>query len=470
MPRGGLERRERAIMAELINIDLGRRSRRLRVDTLVKLRWLALVGQGIALVITYYGLKFSLPLGPCLLVIAASAGLNIGLRLRFERTDRLEDLPAALMLAYDILQLTALLYLTGGIENPFSMLYLAPIMISAVSLSGRITFILTMLMIAAVTAITFHHYPLPWFPGQRLDLPLIYSAGIWIAIVLGAGFVAVYASRVAFEARKLADALAATELVIAREQHLTQLDGLAAAAAHELGTPLATITLIVKELQKQLTASHPFEEDLALLAQEAGRCRTILGKLASLGGDSGDILDEMNLGVLLEEVAIPHRDFGVSIVISLEGEGPEPVCQRNPGILYGLGNLIENAVDFAASEVRVTARWTESRVSITIEDNGPGFSPDVVGRVGEPYVTTKDDRRAKTEEGSGLGLGLFIAKTMLERSGAAFKAENRAPPARGAKITIAWNRPDFERGIRRLAVPEREGGHVLSFASAPPTQ
>ena len=282
-------------MAELINIDLGGRSRRLRVDTLVSLRWLALLGQAIALVVTYFWLGFSLPLGPCLLVIAASAGLNIGLRLRFGRIERLEDVPAALMLAYDILQLTVLLYLTGGIENPFSVLYLAPIMISAVSLSGRITLNLTLLMVGAVSALTFRHYPLPWFPGEQLQLPLIYDAGIWVAIVLGAAFIAIYASRVAVEARKLADALAATELVIAREQHLTQLDGLAAAAAHELGTPLATITLIVKDLQKQLPASDPLEEDLTLLAQETGRCRAILGKLASLGGDAGNIFDEMSL-------------------------------------------------------------------------------------------------------------------------------------------------------------------------------
>jgi two-component system sensor histidine kinase RegB len=452
-------------MAELTNIDLGRHSRRLRVDTLVKLRWLALLGQAVALIVTYFGLRFSLPLGPCLLVIAASAGLNIGLRIRFGRTDRLEDVPAALMLAYDILQLTALLYLTGGIENPFSMLYLAPIMISAVSLSGSITFILTLLVIAAVSALTFRHLPLPWFPGEQLQLPFIYAAGIWIAIVLGAAFVAIYASRVAIEARKLADALAATELVIVREQHLTQLDGLAAAAAHELGTPLATITLVVKELQKQAVAGDPFEEDLTLLAQEAERCRAILGKLASLGGESGDILDEMTLGLLIEEVAIPHRDFGVRISIVEDGQGREPSCQRNPGILYGLGNLIENAIDFAASEVRVVAHWNAARVTIVIEDDGPGFSPDVAGRVGEPYVTTKKDRRAKSEKGSGLGLGLFIAKTLLERSGATVKTDNRAPPATGAKVTISWERDAFEHGIKRLSIPA-EGGTIAVKSAA----
>jgi two-component system, sensor histidine kinase RegB len=448
-------------MADLINIDLGRSSRRLRVDTLVKLRWLALLGQTIALLVTRFGLRFSLPLGACLLVIAASALLNTGLRLRFGRTERLEGMPAAMLLAYDILQLTALLFLTGGIQNPFAVLYLAPITISAVSLSGRITALLTLLMIAAVTALTFEHYPLPWFPGVQLQLPFIYDAGIWVAIVLGAGFVAIYASRVAIEARKLADALAATELVIAREQHLTQLDGLAAAAAHQLGTPLATITLVVKELQRQLSTGHPLEEDLGLLAQEADRCRAILSKLASLGGDSEVILDEMSLGVLIEEIIIPQRDFGVRISVAEDGSGPEPVCRRNPGILYGLGNLIENAIDFADSEVQVLAKWSPAQVAIAISDDGPGFSPGVADRLGEPYVTTKSDRRAKTEQGSGLGLGLFIAKTLLERSSATVKTENRAPPAKGAIVTVTWERNIFEQGTKRLPIRPEGTSAVL---------
>lgn len=452
-------------MAELIHIDLGQHSRRLRVDTLIKLRWLAVLGQGLTLILIYYGLGFSLPFGPCFAVVAASVWLNIGLKLRFSRADRLNEAPASMLLGYDILQLSALLYLTGGIENPFSMLYLAPIMISAVSLSGRITLILALLMIACASVLTFKHYPLPWFPGQTLRLPLTYQAGIWSAIVLGAGFVAVYASRVASEARKLADALAATELVIEREQHLTQLDGLAAAAAHELGTPLATITLIVKELQTQLSPGHAFEEDLGLLAQETSRCRAILGKLASLGSESGGILAEMSIRVLLEELAIPHRDFGINVAISAEGPEPEPSCRRNPGIMYGLGNLVENAVDFATSEVLIKASWSEAKVSIVIEDDGPGFSADVAGRLGEPYVTTKTNRRAKSEEGSGLGLGLFIAKTLLERSGACVVAGNREPPATGARVTVSWERNAFEQGTGH--VPEGAGARVEGALESP---
>lgn len=436
-------------MAEPMDIDLGRRSRRLRVDTLIRLRWLALCGQTIAVLLVHFGFGFPIPLGLCLLIIAISAWLNIFLRLRFGRSDRLSDTPAAFMLAYDILQLSLLLFLTGGLNNPFSLLFLAPLMIGAVSFSGRITFGLTLLVIAAATVLTFVHYPLPWGRGSTLELPFPYRAGIWCAIIVGAVFIAIYASWVAEETRKLADAFAATELVIARERHLTQLDGLAAAAAHELGTPLATITLVVKELQKQLPKGAAFEEDISLLAQEVGRCRSILGKLTSLEEEeTQDFLGEMSLGVLLEEAASPHRDFGLKITIEKDGTGPEPVCRRNPPLVYGLGNLIENAIDFAKTEVTIRGRWTLSTVEVTIEDDGPGFSPDVVGSLGEPYVTTKKDRKAKSDEDSGLGLGLFIAKTLLERSGASVKPTNRTAPYSGARIAISWPRAAFEQGRR----------------------
>jgi two-component system sensor histidine kinase RegB len=434
-------------MTDGVYLDLGRRSRRLRVDTLVKLRWLAVVGQLAAVLLVRFGLGFPIPLIPltiCLLFIAGSAWLNVVLSFRYSQSDRLEDKPAAAILGYDIIQLGALLYLTGGIENPFAVLLLAPVMIAAVSFSPSTTGGLFVLMVIVATAISFFHYPLPWMRNSPLQIPALYSVGIWAAVTVSAAFTVVYASRIAEETRKLADAFAATELVIAREQLLSQLDGLAAAAAHELGTPLATISIAAKELRKQFPAGNQ-EDDIGLIIQEVGRCRSILGKLASLGEDeTGNILQEMNLDLLIEEAAGPYRGFDIAINVVKNGSAPEPVCRRNPGLLYGLGNLIENATDFAKSEVRVIARWNKNILEITIEDDGPGFSPDVIGRIGEPYVTTRADRHIKHETDSGLGLGLFIAKTLLERSGATVVTSNRLPPQSGARITMRWDRARFE--------------------------
>ena len=432
-------------MSQFVHLDFGRRARQLRVDTLVRLRWLAVAGQSFAILIVHFGLGYPVPLGLAFAAIAASVWLNIGLRLRYNVNRRLEDGPATVLLAYDLLQLTALLYLTGGLQNPFALLFLAPIIISAVSLSVQRTLALVALVVVAVTVLAFFYLPLPWEQGSALEFPLLYRAGVWLALTCGAVFVAAYAFRVAEEARRLSDALSATELVLAREQHLTQLDGLAAAAAHELGTPLATITLVVRELKKASGDTGPYADDIALLEQEAQRCRAILAKLASMGAEDAADWQTMSLRHLLEDVSEPYHHFGVDLAIDGSGEGSEPRCYRNPGILYGLGNLIENAVDFAGSCVRVEARWTPAAIRIEIADDGPGFSPEVLANLGEPYVTTRAvERRARDQEG-GLGLGLFIAKTLLERSGAVVSMSNAEWPAAGARVAIAWPRSAFDR-------------------------
>ena len=437
--------------------DPGRVARRLRLDTLSRLRWLAVLGQSAAVLVSYYGLHLRLPLGFCCLAIAASAWLNMGLRLRYPVSQRLGDDAALALLAYDVAQLSSLLYLCGGLGNPFAMLLLAPLIISAMSLPLRRTLVLVLLMVVLATGLAFQHRHLPWFRGEALTLPNYYTFGIWIALVLSAAFVTIYATRVAQEARQLSDALAATELTLAREQHLSQLDGLAAAAAHELGTPLSTITLVVKDIAAQAPPGGPLAEDIALLVQETRRCRTILSKIASLGDDPPDMLERVSLGQLVDEVAGPHRAFGAAVHVETRGEGPEPIGRRNAGLIYGLGNLVENAADFAASRVDITASWTAGEVTIAIADDGPGFAPDIVARVGEPYVTTARaaQRRSKFEEGSGLGLGLFIAKTLLERSGARFSAGNAAAPQTGARVQLVWSRAAFEHFAPAIASAER---------------
>jgi two-component system sensor histidine kinase RegB len=443
-------------MSLFVSDDLGHAARRLRVDTLIFLRWVAIAGQTIATLGVYFILGFQFPLGLCFVAIATSAVLNVGLRISTSRSFRLGDAEAAVLLGYDIMQLGALLYLTGGLANSFAMLFLAPIIISAVSLPRNLTLLLGILMIGAATVLSVDFLPLPWYRGDALHFPLLYRLGVWISLALSAAFIGLYAARVSDEARLLAAALTATELVLEREQHLSQLDGLAAAAAHELGTPLATITLITKELQRAAPDAAPaIQEDLALLAQEARRCREILGKLASLGADDGAVMNILTLERLIEEVVEPQREFGVAVKVNKHGPPLEPACLRNPGILYGLGNLVENAIDFAKQLVQIEARWTKDLVVISIQDDGPGFSPAILDRLGDPYVSSRAmDRRKKGEPGSGLGLGLFIAKTLLERSGATVETANVAPPRTGARITITWPRSVFEPAKTKLEQPQ----------------
>ncbi|MFS8036071.1 ActS/PrrB/RegB family redox-sensitive histidine kinase [Xanthobacter sp. AM11] len=412
----------------------------LRLDTLIRLRWLAVSGQIAALVVVNLGLGFPLPLSTCLGVVILSAAVNVLLRLKYPVARRLGDAAAGPLLAYDVLQLTALLYLTGGLKNPFVLLYLAPVMISATTLAWSTTVLLGILAVTCAGAVGLWALPLPWAGGDVPVLPELYLAGIWVSLSVSVGFIGLHAWRVAEEARELADALAATELVLAREQHLSAIDGLAAAAAHELGTPLSTIALVVKEMQRSLGDTGPYAEDVALLRDQVSRCRDILQKLTSLR--SGDApFDRMPLNLLLEEVVEPHRNFGITIAVSVKEGQDAPIIARNPGLLYGLGNLVENAVDFATSRVDIRAEWSPSVLEIVVTDDGPGFAPEVSGRIGQPYVTSRARDREEPDEESGLGLGFFIAKTLLERTGASVTFENRFPPATGAVIRLAWPRP-----------------------------
>jgi two-component system, sensor histidine kinase RegB len=433
---------------------------RLRLQTIVRLRWLAVLGQSLTVIGAYWVLGIHLPIAGCLAVIALSAWLNVALRLRYPASHRLKSGYAFLMLGYDILQLAALLYLTGGLQNPFAFLLIAPVTVSASTLPLRITAALGALAIALASLLTTFHHPLPWFNDTNLILPFPYVMGVWAALVSGILFIGFYSWRTAEEGRRMAKALAAAELVLAREQKLSALDGLAAAAAHGLGTPLATIAVVTKELMRDAKSSDPHYEDLTLLRAQAERCREILAELAG-GGEQHDlIVSRLSLTHLIEEVVSPHRLVAVPIEVATgpapdgAGAAGEPVTERNPGMLYGLGNLVENAVDFASNKVEVDARWSKDEVRIVIADDGTGFPPHVLEQLGEPFVTTRaaaGDRQEAPDEHVGMGLGFFIAKTLLERSGARLELANRRPPSGGAVVTVVWPRSRFEQMPARAA-------------------
>ncbi|MFZ2100713.1 MAG: ActS/PrrB/RegB family redox-sensitive histidine kinase [Oricola sp.] len=421
--------------------ETGFGNRRLRLSTITNIRWLAIAGQLAAVAFVAVVLGFELQLLASVALIALAVLLNLALASFFPANKRLNPLGVFAVLTFDVAQLAGLLALTGGLTNPFCILLVVPVVISATTLPPRYTAMLGTTALAFATALVFVHLPLPWYPGVRLDIPLVYVAGMWVAVVSTFVFTALYVYRVAEEGRRLADALAATELVLQREQHISALDGLAAAAAHELGTPLATIALVAKEMGREPVDSESLREDIALLRTQSDRCREILGRLTTLGTGDENHLASMALRTMVEEVIAPHREFGIQIVANVEEKaGTEPVCRRNPGILYGLGNLVENAVDFAREAVDITLSWTPDTVRIRIVDDGPGFPPEVLERIGEPDLPLARLSERPRNGGGGLGLGIFIAKTLLERSGATVRFSNAFSTGKGADVVVEWPR------------------------------
>lgn len=434
---------------------LGRRRRQIELDTLIRLRWLAVVGQLAAVFTVAYGLEFEVMILPCLAVIGFTAVINVLLQVSFPRVYRLEPPAAAALMALNIAELAALLYFTGGLRNPFAFLFLGPVLISATTLPPRLTLALGIFAMVLAGLLGLYYFKLPWPDDDPLVIPDTYLLGVWLSIGLSIGVTSLYAFQATDQARKLSDALAAAELVLEREQHLTQLDGLAAAAAHELGTPLSTITVIAREIERNAEPDSALAAEIRTLREQATRCRDILTKLSQMPEDQ--MFDRAAMRALLEEVVEPHRIFDITIDIAPAPDniGPEPILLRNAAVVHGLGNMVENAVDFARTRVEISMIWNEDMIGLTIADDGPGFPPEILARIGEPYLSRRNRRpHAAPARGSaqGLGLGLFIAKSFLERSGAIVAFANKPFPAHGAIASVTWPREEIDAGA--ASVPQ----------------
>ena len=443
-----------------------------RLRTLTALRWLAVGGQTLAIFTVHFGVGFATPLGLCIMAIAASAWLNLFTALRFSPQRFLTDREAAAFIAFDIVQLCALLAFTGGLLNPFSALIIAPVTIAASFLTLRYTVMIAALALAGVGVLALYHMPLPWRPGEVLALAPVYKFGVWAALSFSVIFFAAYAHRIAAESAQMRSALAATQLVLEREQRLSALGGLAAAAAHELGTPLATIQLTAREMQRELENDESLREDAALLVDQVKRCREILGRL-SQHGEAGDAIhDRVGVSGLLKEAAAPFLENtgGPAIRIETEsGDGaPEPMLRRRPEIVYGLRNFVENAVSFARTDVRIAGVWKAGGLDIQVEDDGPGFSPEILARLGEPYVSSRagrrgDGARTMSARTGGMGLGFFIAKSLLEGTGAEVAWANRERG--GARVEVAW--PLSAIAAAEIAAPASETGPESAAETGP---
>ncbi|NNC37550.1 MAG: ActS/PrrB/RegB family redox-sensitive histidine kinase [Acidimicrobiales bacterium] len=414
----------------------------LRRTTLVSLRWMAIIGQLIALAVVWLVLKFDLPLLACLTFIGISAVLNTLIMIRAPLDRRITNMEAGTQLFFDILQISTLLYLTGGMKNPFALLLIAPVIVSVKTLNRGVFAGLATSVAIISFLLLFYHRPLPWYPGEFLDLPNYYLYGFWIALLVGMMFTSLYTWQATSQTRRMTEAFAASEAILSHEKKLAALGGLAAAAAHELGTPLATIQVVAKEIAREAETNSELKEDADLLLSQAIRCRDILQQLADRGDSGDEVHDRLDISALIREITEPFIGFGPEIITRLNPPNESadiPVLKRQQEFVYGLTNIVENAVDFAKSKVHVDATWSNTHIAIEVLDDGPGFNHSIFHRLGEPYISmrqhTKND--ASQISGGGLGLGVFIAKTLIERLGGSVSFENRKNVA-GAKVNLIW--------------------------------
>ena len=432
--------------------------RPISTHTLIQLRWLAVLGQSVTMLFVQYGLGFALPLGWCFTAVAASIWLNLTIMLRYKSHQEPSTLSSTLQLGFDISQLSALLFLTGGLANPFSFLLLMPTTAAFVTLPNRTGVPLLLFSLAIISLLTFYHLPLPWHQGQVLTLPPTYLLGSWVALGIGVVFAGVYARRVAFEYEQIASALATTQKILAQEEMFAALGSLAAAAAHELGTPLSTIQLAARELADDLPDGTA-KDDTKLILDETKRCREILTQLSAPKDADETGHSVTTLPTLLEEIIAPCRAArAIPITVSYTGDqadkAPAMALRRKPEMIYGLRAIIDNAVKFTRTRVTVECHMSTTSITLIILDDGRGFSPDILTRLGSATIA-KTSASVRATPHSGLGLGFFIAKNLLERTKAKLRFGNRPRsmeetndpltpvPPQGAWVSISWRLADL---------------------------
>tara|TARA_B100000519_G_scaffold202583_1_gene221424 strand:- start:1014 stop:2336 length:1323 start_codon:yes stop_codon:yes gene_type:complete len=409
---------------------------RLHLRTLILLRWVAAAGQTATVIVVDFGLGFDLPLVPCLAAIITLVASNLILARRGRGRQRISDREAVFLLGFDVVQLSALLYLTGGLANPFVTLIIAPAMVSATILSRSATIGLILLAMLSISLLGRYHLPLPW-SGWPLALEPTYLLGIWTSLAVAVVFIATYVWSVSEEARRMSDALAATQSSLAREQRISALGGLAAAAAHELGSPLATIAVVAKELSQEVPKNSPFAEDVELLLSQSDRCREIITGLAKTPeAVAENPFARLPFLALVKTALSPYNSESVAVVVQIDelAKGEEPYLPYGPELVHGLGNLIQNAIQFAENSVALCLYWDLGEVRLIVQDDGAGFAPSVLSAIGEPYISTR------TGDGENLGLGIFIAQTLLQKTGANLTFTNE----KGAKVVISWPRAILE--------------------------
>tara|TARA_Y100000590_G_scaffold102092_1_gene115989 strand:- start:12945 stop:14225 length:1281 start_codon:yes stop_codon:yes gene_type:complete len=411
---------------------------RLEKKTLVILRWIAIIGQLIAIYTVHFFYNFKLPVLYCSSIIFFGAITNLYLQLWFKKNE-LSNLDSTFFLFYDLFQLSFLLFLTGGIKNPFVIFLIVPSIVSSTLLNLKSTFLLALTTIVILLTITFYHLPLPHPGNLNFHVPDYYLYAIPISVVIALIFLTYFGARFGIESRKRAEALNKLELILAKEHELESIGHQAAAAAHSLGTPLSTITVIAKELKKEIVKDPKYTKDIDLLLSQAKRCSEILKKISQNQIVDDKFISDVTIQNLLVEITKSFEEISEKrISLNLSKAKKEILIDRSPEITYGIRNFVGNAVKYSNSEVKVNLDTNSRNVEINIIDDGPGFPDDVFKIIGQPYISTK---AKNLESKAGLGLGTFIGKTLLERKKASLKFSNLDEG--GAIVTIAWNTPDI---------------------------
>ena len=408
--------------------------------TLVFLRWIAIIGQFSAITLVYFYLKLDFLFLNAYLILFAGFLTNLYLQFKI-KSIFIKDLNASIFLIYDLIQLAALLYLTGGISNPFSILIIIPAIVSSTFLSMGTTIVLGILTIILLFCLSFFHYPLPGIHEHSETFPKLYLTGYIIAIIVGLVFLSYFGIRFSGESKRRTDAINKVQQVLAKEYELESLGGQAAAAAHSLGTPLATINVVATELKKELGKNNEHTKDLELLISQTKRCGEILKQISKKKIKDDEFFSKTTIENLLNEIIESFRETSSKkFILNLDEDEKKFEFQRSPELIYGLRNFIGNAVKFAKSTVEVKIKSNHIDLVVSINDDGPGFPDDIKEILGEPYIKSKS---TEVNLNSGTGLGTFLGKTLLERKSArlSFLKDNKLG---GARVNIVWKIKDIK--------------------------